>query len=97
MASSGLQKVAGTLAAADGAAHIAFFAIFSWRTVTGSGFRIVQAVLALVALVGMTSGVIGWALMRASGRGKMRKIGTSAVALSTTLAAFLLMAASYGE
>ena len=97
MASGGLQKAAGALAAADGAAHIAFFAMFAWRTVTGSGFRIVQALFALVAIVGMASGTVGWALMRGHSRGKLRKVGTSAIALSTTLAAFLLMAASYGE
>jgi hypothetical protein len=71
--------------------------MFAWRTVTGSGFRVVQALFALVALVGMTTGTIGWALMRGNARGKMRKVGASAVALSTTLAAFLLMVASYGE
>jgi hypothetical protein len=95
MAGGGLQKTAATLAAADGVAHIAFFMMFAWRTVAGSGFRVVQATLALVAMIGIASGTVGWALIRTGGQGKMRKLGMSAVALSTTLAGFLLMMASW--
>lgn len=94
MAGGGLQKAAGALAAADGVAHIAFFAMFAWRTVTGNGFRIVQAFFALLSVVGIASGTVGWALMRGHSRGKLRRLGTAAVSLSTALAAFLLVVAS---
>ena len=97
MAGGGLQKAAGALAAADGVAHIAFFAMFAWRTVVGSGFRVIQALWAFLALVGMGSGAVGWALMRGPNRGPIRKVGSSALALSTTLAAFLLVVASHSD
>jgi hypothetical protein len=95
MAGGGLQKAAGTLAAADGVAHIAFFMMFAWRAVTGNGFRVIQAALALTAMIGIASGTVGWAMIRSGSRGRPRQIGMSAVALSTTLAGFLLMMASW--
>jgi hypothetical protein len=95
MAGGGLQKAAGTLAAADGVAHIAFFMMFAWRAITGNGFRLVQALLALAAMVGIASGVVGWAMIKTGSRGRARQLGMSAVALSTTLAGFLLLAASW--
>ncbi|MEO8877539.1 MAG: hypothetical protein ABI461_18230 [Polyangiaceae bacterium] len=94
MAGSGLQKAAGALAAADGVAHIAFFMTFAWRTVAGTGFRPLQALLVLASMIGIASGTVGWAMIRTGSRGKARQLGMSAVALSTTLAAFLLMMAS---
>ncbi|MGH7281141.1 MAG: hypothetical protein ACRELY_06440 [Polyangiaceae bacterium] len=97
MAGGGLQKAASALAAADGVAHIAFFAMFAWRTVMGSGFRVIQALWAFLALLGMGSGAVGWALMRGPNRGPTRRVGSSALALSTALAAFLLMVASNSE
>ncbi|MEO7112105.1 MAG: hypothetical protein ABI183_16800 [Polyangiaceae bacterium] len=95
MAGGGLQKTAGTLAAADSVAHIAFFMVFGWRAITGNGFRVVQALLALTAMAGIASGTVGWAMIKTGGRGRARQLGMSAVALSTTLAGFLLMMASW--
>ncbi len=97
MAGGGLQKAAGALAAADGVAHIAFFAMFAWRTVVGSGFRVIQALWAFLALLGMGASAVGWALMRGNARGKLHRLGSSAVATSTALAAFLLMVASSSD
>ena len=97
MAGGGLQKAASALAAADGVAHIAFFAMFAWRMVMGTGFRIIQAFWAFLALLGMGSGAVGWALMRGNARGKLHRLGSSAVALSTALAAFLLVVASHSD
>jgi hypothetical protein len=94
MAGGGLQKTAATLAAADGVAHIAFFMMFAWRTIAGSGFRVVQATFALLAMIGIASGTIGWAMIRTGAKGKPRQLGMAAVALSTALAGFLLLMAS---
>ena len=97
MAGGGLKKAAGALAAADGVAHIAFFAMFAWRMVVGTGFRVIQALWAGLALVGIVSGAVGWALMRGPSRGPVRRLVSSALALSTALAAFLLVVASNSD
>ena len=90
-----LTRAAQALAASDGVAHMAFFSIFSWRVATGSGFRIVQAAFALVALLGLGCGFFGWTLVRHGGKTKARTLGLSSIAASTALASLLLMMASW--
>jgi len=91
----GLQRVAGVLATADGVAHAALFALFAWRTVTGSGFRIIQSMFALAAALGFAAGVAGSMLIRYGGRTKLRTLGLYCVAASTTLAGALLVMANW--
>ena len=82
------------LATADGVAHLAFFSLFSWRVVSGSGFRIVQGVFALLALLGFGGGVVGSLLIKHGGKTKAGKVGLWLVASSTGLAAVLLVLAN---
>ena len=89
-----LERAAQALAAADGVAHMALFSLFLWRAATGSGFRIVQAAFALVALLGLGSGFFGWSLVRHGGKTKARTLGLYSIAASTALASLLLMMAS---
>jgi len=91
----GLQRAAKVLATADGIAHAALFALFAWRTVTGSGFRVVQGIFALAAALGFAAGVVGSMLIRYGGRTKIRSIGLYCVATSTALAGALLVMANW--
>ncbi|MEO6419058.1 MAG: hypothetical protein ABIP39_06610 [Polyangiaceae bacterium] len=93
--SGAVQRAAQALAAADGVAHIAFFSMFAWRVISGSGFRIVQAGFAALAVLGLASGVVGWSLVRHGGKSKARTLGLYAICASTGLAAILLMVASW--
>ena len=93
-----VQRAAQALATADGIAHIAFFSVFAYRMISGNGFRIVQGLLALLSLVGVAAGIVGWALARHGGKGKAYTMGLWCIATSTTLAGVLLMgAASFWE
>ncbi len=93
--SGALQRAAQALATADGVAHIAFFSMFAWRVVSGNGLRIVQAVFALLALLGLATGVVGWSLVRHGGKSRARTLGLYAISASTGLATILLMVASW--
>lgn len=90
-----IQRAAQALATADGVAHIAFFSVFAYRVITGNGFRIVQGLFALLSLVGVAAGVVGWALARHGGKGKGHTMGLWCIATSTALAGVLLMVASW--
>lgn len=82
------------LATADGVAHLAFFTLFSWRVVAGSGFRIVQGVFAFLALLGFGGGALGALLIKHGGKTKAGKMGLWLVASSTGLAGVLLVLAN---
>lgn len=90
-----VQRAAQALATADGVAHIAFFSLFAWRVVAGSGFRLAQGLFALLSLAGMAAGIVGWALARHGGKGKGYRMGLWCIAASTTLAGILLLVASW--
>jgi hypothetical protein len=91
-----VKKAATALAAANGVAHGAFLALFGWRVLaSGPIGKIAAIVFALLALVGLASDAVGWALVRHGGRTKVGRMGLWGVALSTALAAVLLFAASW--
>ncbi len=91
-----LQKAAGALAAANGVAHSAFLALFGWRLlVSGPIGKVTAIVMAVLAVVGLASDAVGWALVRHGGRTRVRTFGLWAVSLSTLIAAVLLFAASW--
>jgi len=91
-----LKRAAKALATADGVAHFAFFWMFAWRVLTagpvGKTFALVFAVLALLGLV---ADVVGWMLVKHGGRTPAGKVGLWSIALSTALAAVLLVAGSW--
>ncbi len=93
MASSGVDKAASALAAAGGVAHTAFFLMFAWRTHAGEGllsyFNLVWAAL---AGVGFLSNFFGWGMVK---RNRSRKYGMWGIALSTIIAAVLLVVATW--
>lgn len=93
---SGLDRAATALATAGGVAHAAFFALFAWRVVSG-GFLMkwFNVAFSVCALVGMVLNFVGWALLRNGALKPVRKIGMTAIALSTGLAALLLAVASW--
>jgi len=93
--SNPVRRAAQALAAADGVAHLAFFSVFGFRTVVGSGWRIMQSGFALVALAGIACSVVGWTLVKHGGKSPARRWGLWAIAASTTLAGVLLVVASW--
>ena len=94
--SSGLQRAAKALATADGIAHIAFFSMFAWRIITSGPIgKSLAIVFALLSIVGLFSDVVGWMLVKHGGRTPAGKVGIWAIALSTALAAVLLVVASW--
>jgi len=93
--SNPVRRAAQALAAADGVAHLAFFSVFGWRTVVGSGWRLVQTGFAVLALAGMACSVIGWTLVKHGGKTRARAWGLWAIAASTALAGLLLVVASW--
>lgn len=90
-----LQRAARVLATADSVAHAAFFSMFVWRTIAGSGLRVVQGVCALLAGIGFAAGVVGSMLVKHGGRTKVRTLGLYGIALSTALAGVLLVVANW--
>jgi len=90
-----LEKAARVLAAADGVAHVAFFSLFVWRVIAGSGFRVVQGAFALLAGLGVAGGFVGSLLVKHGGKTKAGKIGLWLIATSTALAGVLLVVASW--
>ncbi|WP_394828676.1 hypothetical protein [Pendulispora albinea] len=91
----GLQRAARVLATADAVAHAALFTLFVWRTITGSGFRLVQSIFALLAGLGFGAGFVGSMLIRYGGRTKARTLGLYCIAASTALAGALLVMANW--
>ena len=92
---SGLQKAAKALATADGVAHVAFFWMFAWRVLTAGPIgKTFSIVFVLLAAVGLALDVFGWMLVKHGGRTKAGKLGLWSIALSTGLAAILLVLAS---
>ena len=90
-----LNRAAGALAAAGGVAHLAFLSLFAWRVVSGSGLgRYAHVLFAALAAVGLASEVLGWSLVKFGGKTKVRRLGLWSIALSTALAAVLLVVAS---
>ena len=99
MASSGgaIDKAAKALATAGGVAHVAFFTLFAFRVFTSGPIgKVMNIVFAVVALVGLGAEFVGWSLLKFGGKTRARKLGMWAIALSTALAAVLLVAASWG-
>ncbi len=93
--SGALDKAAKALATAGGVAHIAFFTVFAFRVVSGGGFgRFAHILYAGLALIGLGSEFLGWSLIKFGGRTRVRRLGMWAIALSTGLAAVLLVIAS---
>jgi hypothetical protein len=90
-----LQKAARVLAAADGVAHVAFFSLFVWRVVSGSGFRLVQGTFALLAILGFIATTAGSLLVKHGGKTKAGRLGVWLIATSTALAGLLLVVASW--
>jgi hypothetical protein len=96
MASRGLKSVSGALAAADVVAHLAFLAIFGWRSVASFGpMKVFAGFFAALALVGLLLAFVGRLLVKHGGRTPAAKVGHGAVAASTGLAALLLLLASW--
>lgn len=90
-----VNKAAQALAAAGAVAHLAFFSLFAWRVVSGSGMgRYAHVLFAALAAVGLASEFLGWSLLKFGGKTRIRKLGLWSIALSTALAAVLLVVAS---
>ena len=93
--STGLQKAAGALAAADSVAHIAFLSLFGWRFFAWDGIgRYANVFFGTFAMVGFALGAVGWLLVKTGGRTRIGRLGFWGVGLSTMLAALLLVIAS---
>lgn len=88
---------ARALGSASSVAHFAFLSIFAWRFIVGRGFRVVSAVWALLAAVGIASSFVGNSLIKHGGRTKARSIGVWLVGASAALASLLLVMASFGS
>jgi hypothetical protein len=97
MASSGIDKAAKALATAGGIAHVAFFTLFAWRVMAGLNpiSKVANVIFAALALVGLGAEFVGWSLMKWGGKTKAKRLGYWAIALSTLLAAVLLVVASW--
>src|ERR1700722_8978424 len=92
----GLERAAGALAAADTVAHVAFLALFGWRSLTRFGpLRFVAGVLAALAGLGVVLAFVGGLLAKHGRRTPAAKVGHWAIAGSTALAAGLLRGASW--
>jgi hypothetical protein len=93
--STGLNKAAGALAAADSVAHIAYLSLFGWRFFARDGIgSYANIIFGALALVGLALGTVGWLLVKTGGRTRVGRLGFWGVALSTALAALLLFIAS---
>lgn len=96
---SPLVRAVTALASAGAVAHGAFFVLFAWRVATAGVFGVLgrfgYMALALGALIGLVSNLVGWSLVRHGGRIRAQKYGLMAIALSTGLAAVLLGFASF--
>jgi hypothetical protein len=91
-----LERAAGALATAGVAAHLAFVVLFGWRSLTSFGpFRFVAGVFVALALLGVALSFVGGLLVRHGRRTPAAKVGYGAVALSTALAAGLLVVAGW--
>jgi hypothetical protein len=89
-----LEKISASLALVDGLAHVAFFGIFGWRTLTSPGFgRLIAGALASLALLGLALSFLGGLLVKHGGRTPAGRVGRWAVAGSTALATVLLLCA----
>src|SRR5512140_3151397 len=93
---TGLKRAAKALATADGVAHFAFFWMFAWRIVSAGPIgKPLAIVFALLAALGLVADVVGWMLVKHGGRTPAGKLGLWAIALSTGLAAVLLLVGSW--
>ena len=93
---NGLKRAAKALATADGVAHFAFFWMFAWRVLTaGPVGKSFSMIFALVAILGIVADVVGWMLVKHGGRTAAGKLGLWSIALSTALAALLLVVGSW--
>ena len=93
--SIGLKRAAGALAAADSVAHLAFLSLFGWRFFSWDGVgRFANVFFGVFAMVGLGLGTVGWLLVKYGGATRAGKLGFWGVALSTLLAAVLLVIAS---
>ena len=92
--SSGLQRAAAALAAADSVAHVVFLGLFGWRAATGGILgKYLNLVCAALAFVGLALGVVGWLLLKHAPGKTLKGLGVWGVGLSTALAGLLLLAA----
>jgi hypothetical protein len=95
--SSGLEKAARALATADGIAHVVYVGLFTWRIFSGSLVgKLLSVAFVLLAMLGLGLGIVGSMLVKHGGPTRARTLGLYAVALSTGLAGFLLLVASWG-
>lgn len=84
-------KAETALATAAGIAHGIYVVLFAGRIVTGGMMRWLAAVCAVVAVAGLGASFLGGLLLRYAGRTPARRVGVWCIALSTALAAFLLL------
>lgn len=84
-------KAEAALATAAGIAHGVYIVLFAGRVITGGMMRWLAVMCALVAAVGLAASFVGGLLLRYAGRTPARKVGVWCVALSTALAALLLL------
>ncbi len=91
----GLDRVIAVLGTADAVAHVAFFWIFVWRLFSSGAFgRVMAIVWTVLAVLGLTSAVVGRLIIKYAGRTPARRFGVWAIGASTALAGLLLVAAS---
>jgi hypothetical protein len=91
-----LERAANALATGATVAHVAFLALFGWRSIASFGpFRLVAWVFMGLALLGAVLGFVGGLLAKYGRRTPAAKVGYGAIALSTGLAALLLLFASW--
>jgi hypothetical protein len=91
-----LERAASALATGGVVAHLAFLALFGWRSLTSFGpFRFVAGVFVALALLGAVLSFVGGLLTKYGRRTPAAKVGYGAIAASTGLAAVLLMFAAW--
>jgi hypothetical protein len=91
-----LERASNALATGATAAHLAFLALFGWRSLASFGpFRFVAWAFMALALLGAVLGFVGGLLTKYGRRTPAAKVGYGAIALSTGLAAMLLVFASW--
>ncbi len=91
-----LERAASALATGSTVAHLAFLALFGWRSIASFGpFKLVAWIFMGLALLGAALGFAGGLLAKYGRRTPAAKVGYGAIALSTALAAALLVFASW--